>query len=60
MASLIKPSHKGLLHEDMNIPEGEKIPRKKLQMFGKKAKREGNTAEEKRVIFAENFGKKRG
>ena len=49
----IKPSHKGLLHKSLGIPEGDKIPMKTL-------KKHQNTSDpklKKRIIFAENFGK---
>lgn len=57
---LIKPSHRGLLHKDLGVKPGQKIPAKKLNAALSKAKATGNTALEKRVVFAKNFGKKRG
>ena len=57
----IKPSHKGLLHEDLGVPEGKKsrrsggkkIPAKKL----KKAENSKDPAVRKRAVFAENAKK---
>jgi hypothetical protein len=46
----IKPSHKGRLHEDINTPEGKKIPASKLA----KAAHSKDPAERKRAVFAEN------
>lgn len=54
--SLIKPSHRGLLHEHMGIPAGHKIGIGALMKEKKKAKARGDVAEEKRVVFAQNFG----
>ena len=48
MAINIKPSHKGLLHKDLGIPQGQKIPAAKLQA----AKHSKNPAVRKRVNFA--------
>ena len=31
IAGAIKPSHKGLLHKEMGVPQGEKIPESKLK-----------------------------
>jgi hypothetical protein len=53
MAIKIKPSHKGLLHKDLGIAKGKKIPPKKLE----KAAHSSNPAERKRAIFAENAKK---
>lgn len=52
---LIKKSHKGLLHKDLGVPQGEKIPRAKLEA----AKHSENPAVRKRAVFAENFGHKK-
>jgi hypothetical protein len=49
----IKPSHKGLLHKDLGVPEGEKIPAKKLEQ----AKKNASPAEKKRIVFAQNAKK---
>jgi len=46
----IKPSHKGLLHKDLGVKSGEKIPEAKL----KKAEHSSNSAVKKRAVFAEN------
>ncbi|HEX3682216.1 MAG TPA: hypothetical protein VHU83_06705 [Bryobacteraceae bacterium] len=46
----IKPSHQGLLHEELHVPEGEPIPEPKLEA----AKRSSDPAERKRATFAEN------
>lgn len=46
----IKPSHKGLLHEDTNTPQGEKIPKTKIEQ----AAHSENAAVRKRAVFAEN------
>jgi len=50
---MIKPSHKGLLHKDLGVPKGEKIPVKKME----KAKKNASPAEKKRIVFAENAKK---
>lgn len=46
----IKASHKGLLHKDLGVPEGKKIPKVKLN----KALHSKNAAVKKRAVFAEN------
>lgn len=46
----IKPSHKGLLHKDLGVKSGNKIPEKKLE----KAEKSSNPAVRKRAVFAEN------
>lgn len=48
----IKPSHKGMLHQDTNTPMGEKIPESKIQA----AKQSESPAVRKRAVFAQNFG----
>ncbi len=53
MAIKIKPSHKGLLHKDLGVKPGKKIPTDKL----KKAEKSSNPAERKRAVFAENAKK---
>lgn len=50
MAIHIKPSHEGLLHKDLGVAEGKKIPAKKLA----KAAKSSNPAVKKRAVFAEN------
>ncbi len=49
----IKESHKGLLHEELGVSEGEKIPASKIE----KAKKNASPAEMKRITFAENAKK---
>jgi len=51
---MIKPSHKGLLHKKLGVPQGEKIPAAKLAA----AKNSKSAAERKEATFAENFGHK--
>ncbi len=46
----IKPENKGLLHKELGVPEGKKIPEAKLE----KAKHSSSAAERKRATFAEN------
>jgi hypothetical protein len=48
----IKPSHKGLLHKDLGVPQGQKIPKAKIAA----AKNSPNPAVRKRAVFAQNFG----
>lgn len=48
----IKPSHKGELHRDLGVPQGQKIPAAKLAQ----ARNSPDPAERKRAVFAENFG----
>ena len=49
----IKKSHKGLLHKNLGVPAGEKIPEAKME----KAKKSASPAEKKRITFAENASK---
>jgi hypothetical protein len=49
----IKASHKGMLHKELGVAEGKKIPAKKLE----KAADSSNPAERKRAVFAENAKK---
>ena len=49
----IKPSHRGLLHKNLGVPEGKPIPTSKLE----KAKAGASPAEKKRITFAENARK---
>ena len=49
----IKKSHKGLLHKDLGVPQGQKIPASKLAA----AKNSSNPAERKRATFAANAKK---
>ena len=46
----IKASHKGALHAELGVPQGQPIPAKKLAA----AKDSDNPAERKRATFAEN------
>lgn len=54
----IKPSHKGLLHKEMGIPEDEPISIGALMKKKSKDKRDGDTAGEKRDTFALNAKEK--
>ncbi len=49
----IKPSHKGELHKDLKVPQGEKIPASKLEA----AKHSSSPAVRKRATFAINAKK---
>jgi len=49
----IKPSHKGMLHRELGVPQGEKIPAAKMEA----AKAHASPAERKRITFAENARK---
>lgn len=49
----IKPSHKGLLHKKLGIPEGEKIPESKLE----NAAHSSSPSERKEANFALNARK---
>jgi hypothetical protein len=53
MAINIKPSHKGLLHKNLGVKQGQPIPANKLA----KAKKSASPAEKKRIVFAENAKK---
>lgn len=53
VAPEIKPSHKGLLHRDLGIPEGQPIPISKLEA----AKHSKDPAIRRRANFAINFRK---
>lgn len=53
MSIKIKPSHKGLLHKDLGVPQGEKIPAKKIAA----AKNSKDPAVRKRATFAQNAKK---
>lgn len=54
MAIDIKPSHQGLLHEEMGIPKGKKISIGDLMKKKSRDKKDGNAAGEKRDTFAIN------
>lgn len=47
----IKPSHVGLLHKKLGVPEGEKIPLEKIE----KATHSKSPSLRKQAIFAKNF-----
>lgn len=49
----IKPSHEGLLHENMGIPADKPISMAKLE----KEKAHASPAKKKRIVFAENAKK---
>lgn len=51
----IKPSHKGLLHQEMGIPEDKKIPMDKLHQ----AMHSEDPKIRKQANFAINFGHKK-
>jgi hypothetical protein len=53
MAIKIKPSRKGLLHKDLGVPAGDKIPAGKLQA----ALASSSPAIRKRANFARNAKK---
>jgi hypothetical protein len=40
----INPAHKGLLHQELGVPQGQKIPAKKLDAAAKKPGKEGQRA----------------
>lgn len=50
MAIHIKPSHKGLLHKKLGVPQGEKIPAAKI----KAAEHSKSPALRKEAHFADN------
>ena len=50
----IKASHQGLLHEEMGIPKGKKISLGALMRKKARDKKTGDTAGEKRDVFAIN------
>lgn len=49
----LDPSHKGLLHQKLHVPQGQKIPASKLAA----ALHSSSPAERKEANFARNFGK---
>ncbi len=49
----IKPSHRGLLHKDLGVPQSQPIPASKLQQ----ALESANPAVRKRANFARNAKK---
>ena len=50
--SLIKPSHRGELHRELGVPQGQKIPAAKLA----EARNSSSPKMRKQAVFAENFG----
>jgi hypothetical protein len=54
MPGPIKPSHRGLLHKEMGIPEGHKISMGQLMKKKAHDKKSGNTAGLRRDVFAIN------
>lgn len=50
---------KGALHKELHIAAGKHIPESTLSKDLKKAKKSGNVTEERRIVFAENFGHKK-
>ena len=50
----IKPSKRGSLRKEMGVKGDEKISSKELSKEKKKAKKEGDTALMKKVVFAQN------
>lgn len=55
----IKEKNRGALHRDMGVPQGQKIPKSKIQAKLAHDKAAGNTKGVKRDVFALNFrGKK--
>ena len=53
MAIHIKAANKGKLHKELGVPQGKKIPEKKMEA----AKKDASPAEKKRITFAENAKK---
>ena len=53
----IKPSHKGMLHKKMGVPEGKKISGSDLNKAKASAKASGDTKTLKEVVFAQNAKK---
>lgn len=52
---MIKPSHRGLLHKELGVPQGQKIPASKLE----KASHSKSAKIRKQVTFDKNFGGKK-
>lgn len=50
MSINIKPSHKGLLHKKLGVPQGQPIPASKVAA----AKNSSNPATRKQATFAQN------
>lgn len=53
MSINIKPSHKGLLHKKLGVPQGQPIPASKVAA----AKNSSNPATRKQATFAQNAKK---
>ena len=53
----IKPSHQGLLHKKLGIPQDEKITSSELSQAKSKAEASGNSKLMKQVVFAQNAKK---
>lgn len=49
----IKPSHKGLLHRDLGVPQGQPIPESRLEA----ARNSPDPKVRRRAVFAENAKK---
>ena len=49
----INPANKGALHKTLNVPQGQKIPAKKLE----KAEHSKNPTTRKRAVLAETLKK---
>lgn len=54
---MIKPSHIGLLHESLGIDPKRKIGMAELMRTKNRAKKTGNTKEEREATFALNMNK---
>lgn len=52
MASYIKKENRGLLHRELHVPAGKKIPMAKLKAAKRKADRTENSLLKKQVAFA--------
>lgn len=52
---MIKPSHRGLLHKQLGIAPNKLIPRSRIESA---LAAHPDPAEKKRLIFAQNFGKR--
>ena len=53
----IKPSHAGALHKQLGVPEGEHISDEALTQAKEKAKKSGDAATMRRIVFAQNARK---
>jgi len=50
----IKPENKGKLRSELGAKPGKDLSEKRLHAAARSAKKRGDTAEEKRIVFAEN------